>query len=65
MDTLKGFVEKIIFHNPENGYAVLSIEDNELSTVCVGHFSQIEAGTFMEFSGEFVFHPKLDRKSVV
>ena len=62
MDTLKGFVEKIIFHNPENGYAVLSIEDNELSTVCVGHFSQIEAGTFMEFSGEFVFHPKFGKQ---
>ena len=62
MNTLKGYVEKIIFRNPENGYTVLSIDDNELSTVCVGCFPSVDAGTFMEFNGEYVFHPRFGQQ---
>ena len=62
MDTLKGYVEKIIFRNRENGYTVLSVEDDELSTVCVGTFAAVDAGTFMEFTGEYVFHPKFGQQ---
>jgi len=62
LDTVKGYIERIIFRNNENGYTVLSIEDNGLSTVCVGSFGSIDAGTFMEFTGEYVFHPKFGQQ---
>ncbi len=58
MDTLKGCVEKVIFRNRENGYTVLSVENNDDIYVCVGCFQEINAGEFMEFSGEFAYHPK-------
>lgn len=58
MDTLKGCVEKVIFRNRENGYTVLSVENNDDTYVCVGSFQEISAGEFMEFSGEFAYHPK-------
>lgn len=62
MDTLKGYVEKIIFQNRENGYAVLSVEENGVSTVCVGNFGSVSAGEFMEFTGEYVLHPKFGQQ---
>lgn len=58
MDTLKGCVERVIFRNRENGYTVLSVENNDDTYVCVGSFQEISAGEFMEFSGEFAYHPK-------
>ena len=58
MDKLKGTVEKIIFRNPSNGYTVLSVEMADDSMVCTGYLQQINAGEYMEFTGEYVFHPK-------
>ena len=60
--TIKGYVEKIIFRNQQNGYTVLSVEDNDVNTVCVGCFQDINVGEFMEFSGEFVNHPKFGQQ---
>ena len=57
METLKGYVEHIIYHNQENGYTVfvLNVEDGELT--CVGSFLLIEEGDLLEVIGEYVFHP--------
>lgn len=57
METFKAYVERIIFRNAENGYTVLSAEENGCETVCTGVFRFIEPGEYLEFSGEFVFHP--------
>ena len=57
MEKIRGCVEKIIYHNRENGYAVLNIEENGCETVCVGVFSFIDEGEYLELTGEFVFHP--------
>ena len=57
METFKGYVDRIIFRNAENGYTVLSAEENGCETVCVGTFRFIEPGEYLKFSGEFVFHP--------
>ena len=62
LDTLKGYVEKVIFRNRENGYTVLSVEDEGISTVCVGSFPEIRPGEFMEFSGEYVLHPRFGQQ---
>ncbi len=58
MEKLKGTVEKIIFRNPANGYTVLSVELADDSMVCTGYLQQMNAGEYMEFTGEYVFHPK-------
>lgn len=57
MEKFKAYVERIIYRNAENGYTVLCAEENGCETVCVGVFRFIEPGEFLEFSGEFVFHP--------
>lgn len=57
MEKFKAYVERIIYRNTENGYTVLCAEENGCETVCVGVFRFIEPGEFMEFTGEFVFHP--------
>ena len=62
VDNLRGYVEKIIFRNPQNGYTVLSIEEDGVSTVCVGELHDISAGEFMEFTGEYVFHPRFGQQ---
>lgn len=57
MEKFKAYVERIIYRNTENGYTVLCAEENGCETVCVGVFRFIEPGEFLEFTGEFVFHP--------
>ncbi len=57
METIKGYVEKIIYRNEENGYTVLNLEENGCETVCVGVFSFLDEGGYLELSGEFTFHP--------
>lgn len=40
MDTIKGFIEHIIFRNKENGYTVLNLLTQEESLTCVGFFKR-------------------------
>ena len=58
MEKLRGYVEKIIFQNPATGFTVISVEENGESTVCAGALQGINAGEYMEFTGEFVIHPR-------
>jgi len=58
VEKLQGYIEKIIFQNPASGYAVLSVENDGKSTVCAGQLQGINAGEYMEFTGEFVIHPR-------
>ncbi len=54
-ETLSGVIERITFHNLDNGYCVLRVQargHRELVTV-VGHLSQVIAGEFVEASGEW------------
>ncbi len=57
MEKIKGCVEKIIYRNPENGYTVLSLENNGDETTCVGVFQLLDEGESVEFTGEYVLHP--------
>lgn len=56
LEVISGLVERITFHNPENGYCVLRVKargHRELITV-VGHSSLISAGEFLQASGTWV-----------
>ena len=55
-ETLSGVIERVTFHNLDNGYCVLKVQakgHRELVAV-VGHLSQALAGEFIEAKGEWV-----------
>jgi exodeoxyribonuclease V alpha subunit len=55
-ESLKGMIERVTFHNPENGFAVLRVQvtgRRELVTA-VGHLPSAVAGEYIEASGEWV-----------
>jgi exodeoxyribonuclease V alpha subunit len=55
-EVLAGLVERVTFHNEENGFAVLRVKargKRDLITV-VGHAAVISAGEFIQASGEWV-----------
>ncbi|SHI47679.1 SF1B family DNA helicase RecD2 [Parasporobacterium paucivorans] len=61
METVKGYIEKIVYRNADNGYTVLSLsmsgEDSfEDEITCVGYFAAVDEGEFIEASGEFSNH---------
>ena len=66
MSELCGYVDHIIYRNPENAYSVLSlipegtIEDVDLSgadeITCTGIFPSVVAGESIRMTGDFVLH---------
>ena len=57
METVKGYVDHIIYQNRENGYTVLSFVTDGEELICVGNFQFVEAGETLELSGNYVDHP--------
>jgi|ERR1700738_5276726 exodeoxyribonuclease V alpha subunit len=55
-EVLAGLVERVTFHNAENGFCVLRIKargQRDLITV-LGHAAMISAGEFVQASGSWV-----------
>jgi len=65
MENLKGVVERITYHNPENGWSVLRVvafnNPYQQETVVV-HQTKVFAGATMEFQGSWIDHPKYGRQ---
>lgn len=57
METIRGYVDHIIYRNTENGYTVLVLICEEEELTCVGIFSDIVEGENIEAKGEFTEHP--------
>ena len=57
METVKGYVDHIIYYKKENGYTVLSLICEGEELVCVGSFRSVEAGETLELEGSYVEHP--------
>ena len=66
-ESLRGIVDRVTFHNPDNGWSVLRVTSfnnpMQQETVIV-HQTKVFAGATMEFQGAWTVDPK-DRKSVV
>ncbi len=56
METIKGYIEHIVFRNEDNGYTVFRLENEEGEVTCVGSFSYISEGETLEVTGEYVNH---------
>ncbi len=55
-EALAGLVERVTFHNPENGFCVLRVKargQKDLITV-VAHAAMIAAGEFVQLAGTWV-----------
>ncbi len=64
-ETLKGIVQRVTYHNPENGWSVLRISSfnspGQQETVTV-HQTHVFAGATMEFHGAWTVHPQFGRQ---
>lgn len=56
-EEIEGYVAKIIYHNDENGYSVISLQTEEDEMTCVGTFPFISEGEFLAASGNYTDHP--------
>src|SRR5271167_2690263 len=55
-EVLAGLVDRVTFHNPENGFCVLRVKargQRDLITL-VGHAAMISAGEFVQASGSWI-----------
>ena len=58
LETVKGYVEHIIYRNVENGYTVLNfVSSEEEEFTMVGIFETIDKGENIEAQGERISHP--------
>lgn len=62
LETIKGFVEHIIFKNPQNGYTVLRLESGGQNITCTGVFARLDEGECVELDGEYVEHAAYGRQ---
>jgi exodeoxyribonuclease V alpha subunit len=55
-ESLSGVVERVTFHNPENGYAVLRVQASGRrgQVTVVGHLPAVYAGEYLEGEGDWV-----------
>lgn len=58
MQTLKGYLEEIVFRNVDNGYCVIYVNADDVLVTAVGIFPPIEEGEYLEMNGEFVLNNK-------
>lgn len=56
-ETVEGYIEKIVYRNDENGYTILSLLYDEIEITCVGYFTIINEGEFIQATGNYIEHP--------
>ncbi len=63
-NTLEGTVERVVFHNPSNGWTVLRLqtEGNPLLETIVGHFQRVNPGERLRFTGGYTIDSKHGRQ---
>ena len=62
MEVLKGFVEHIIYKNPQNGYGVINLVAGEMEITCTGIFTNLDEGECIEAEGAYVEHAVYGRQ---
>jgi len=62
METVKGYVEHIIYQNEDNGYTVLNLMCGEEELTCVGMFRGLDVGESVELTGDYTEHALYGRQ---
>ena len=64
-ETVSGIVERVTYHNPENGWTILRVlpfnNPHQQETVIV-HQTKVFAGATIEFKGSWTYHKKYGRQ---
>ena len=64
-ETIRGIVDRVTYHNPDNGWSVLRVlpfnNPHQQETVII-HQAKVFAGATMEFQGAWIIHPKFGRQ---
>ena len=64
-ETVRGIVDRVTYHNPDNGWSVLRVSPfnnpHQQETVIV-HQTKVFAGATMEFHGAWTIHPQHGRQ---
>lgn len=56
METVKGYVDHIVFRNEDNGYTVFRLTNEDGELTCVGTFPYIGEGELLQIAGEYTTH---------
>ena len=56
MERFKGYVNKIVYRNEDNGYTVFELELDGDELTCVGNVPYVTEGEFVEVAGEYTEH---------
>lgn len=62
METIKGFIEHIIYRNNDNGYTVLNLINDGEEITCVGFFKTMDQGETIEAQGTYITHQVYGRQ---
>lgn len=57
MASAEGYVERILFHNEENGYTVLILSNQSEEITLTGTFFTVSQGEYLQAEGEMTEHP--------
>ena len=55
---IEGSVDQILFSNPSNGYAVVSLSAKDGDIVVTGELGNVEEGELLSVTGKYVNHPR-------
>jgi exodeoxyribonuclease V alpha subunit len=64
-EILKGIVDRVTFHNPDNGWSILRVlpfNNPQGQETVIVHQTKVFAGATMEFQGSWTVHPKYGRQ---
>ncbi len=64
-ERLSGVVERVVFRNAENGWTVLELAAEDEFHKVVGILPAIEAGEYLQLTGEWGEHPRFGRQFVM
>lgn len=62
METLKGYVDRIMFQNAGNGYTVIRLLTGSGEQICIGHCPGISQGESIEAHGDYEVHPSYGKQ---
>ena len=60
-EILKGIVDRVTYHNPDNGWSILRVmpfNNPQGQETVIVHQTKVFAGATMEFQGSWIVHPK-------
>ncbi len=62
-EQLSGVVDRIIFHNEENGFTIFVVNTSRSHSALIkGHIPSIHAGEQIEVTGSWIMHPKFGKQ---